>query len=403
MSFDVDAHTHFLGLTGSHAYGTARRGSDVDLRGCCVAPLATRLSFRAHFEQLSWTPASPDEPSPLGANYRAALDRARTHPSAGPCLADDPLPDVVIFDLAKVVNLCAQNNPNMLELLFLDEREVLLCTPLWSRLRAERARFLSQKVRHTYAGYAHGQLKRIERHREWLLHPPERPPTRADFGLPEQSVLSADERNRVEEGIAKLVRSWSVDEGIELPSAERDVLRERLREFWSATIAATRAGEASLDRAQVQDEHALDEEVAAVAGAALGLSRQLLAILRQERRYRSARQRWNQFQRWQRERNPKRAALEAQHGYDTKHGMHLIRLLRMGLEILRDGEVRVHRDDASELLEIRAGALSYDDLLAEAKRLDLAMREALPTSPLPKTPDEAALDELLIELLREAG
>lgn len=405
MEFDVDAHTVFLGLTGSHAYGTARPGSDVDLRGCCVAPLRVRLSFRTSFEQLTWQPSSPTAEPPLGpnsrkTNYVRAIARAAEHPSAGPSLrAQAAPPDLVIFDLAKVVGLCAQANPNMLELLFLDEREILLSTPLWDRLRAQRYTFLSQRVRFTYAGYARGQLRRIQGHREWLLNPPTQEPTRAEFGLPQQSLVSADERSRIEENIAKLVRSWSVDEAIDLPGAERDVLRERLREFWSAALLA-RPGTELPEHTRVRmNDDELDEQLAEVAGASLGLGAQLLHTLTQERRYRGARKRWSQFQRWQRERNPKRAALEAAHGYDSKHGMHLIRLLRMGVEILREGEVRVYRDDAQELLAIRDGELDYDALIAEAERLEQAMRVALETTSLPREVDEAALDELLFELL----
>ena len=401
MAFDVDARTIFLGLTGSHAYGTARATSDVDLRGCCVAPLRTRLSFRTSFEQFTWQPGSASEASPLGANYDRALAAAASHPSAGPSLrAQAGPPDVVIFDLAKVVALCAQANPNMLELLFLDEREIVLSSPTWDKLRARRHAFLSQKVRFTYAGYAKGQLKRIKGHRDWLLDPPSHAPTRAEFGLPEQSVLSADERNRIEESIAKVVRGWTVDEAIELPGAERDVLRERLREFWFAVMQAPRAAGVSEVAGEI-DEDDLDAGVAEAAGASLGLSEEVLRTLRQERRYQSARKRWSQFRRWQRERNPARAQLEAEHGYDTKHGMHLIRLLRMGVEILREGEVRIRRPDADELLAIRAGELDYDDLIAEAERLERAMRAALGETSLAKDVDEAALDELLFELLRD--
>lgn len=408
MPFDVDAQTIFLTLTGSHAYGTAQPGSDVDVRGCCVAPLRVRLSFRTRFEQFNWLPGSASTELPLGPVFAHALVRAQSHPSAGPALgpAAAAPPDVVIYDLAKLVGLCVQANPNMLELLFVDEREILYTTPTWERLRARRSEFLSQKVRHTFAGYAKGQLKRIQGHRDWLLHPPDHEPTRAEFGLPEQSLLSADERNSIDENITKLIRAWSVDEAIELPGAERDVLRERLREFWSAALLARPSidlGElGELAPLDAEREEQLDEQMAEVAGVSLGLGAAVLRTLKQERRYRGARKRWEQFQRWQRERNPKRAALEAEHGYDTKHGMHLIRLLRMGLEILRDGEVRVRRDDAQELLAIRQGALGYDQLIAEAEALELGMREALKTTRLPKAPNEEAVDELLFELLRES-
>ena len=407
MGFDVDANTIFLTLTGSHAYGTARPGSDVDVRGCCVAPLRARLSYRDHFEQFSWLPGpgAGAEP-PLGPVFAAALAEAARHPSAGPAVVGDGAPDVVVYELSKLVGLCAQANPNMLELLFVDPREVLHTSPVWERLRARRTEFLSQKVRHTFAGYAKGQLKRIQGHREWLLRPPSHAPTRAEFGLPEQSLLSADERNRVEESITKIIRGWSVDEGIELPGAERDVLRERMREFWAAVACAgprTEVGTPPFPALDPDDDAALDEQLVAAAGATLGLGAAVLETLRQERRYRAARQRWQQFQRWQQERNPKRAALEAEHGYDTKHGMHLIRLLRMGVEILRDGEVRVRRPDADELLAIRDGALGYDALIAEAEALEQAMRAALKTTSLPREVDENALDALLVDLLLEGG
>jgi predicted nucleotidyltransferase len=416
MKFDVDSHTIFLGLTGSHAYGTARAGSDVDLRGCCVAPMRTRLSLHTKFEQFIWQPQPGDHTEPvLGPNFSRALARAAEHPSAGSSLraqGEQPTatPDVVIFELAKLVSLCAQANPNMLELLFLDSGEIVLSTPVWERLRARRDAFLSQKVRFTFTGYAQGQLRRIQGHREWLLDPPTHEPTRAEFGLPEHSLLAADERNRIEESITKLVRSWTVDEAIDLPGAERDVLRERLREFWSAALRARPSLELEqLDQlgmpgmtVERMDDEDLDGHLADVAGSTLGLGDDVLHTLARERRYRGAHKRWSQYRKWERERNPKRAALEAAHGYDTKHGMHLIRLLRMGLEILRDGEVRVRRPDAAELIAIRDGELSYEALLEQARALEQGMRSALATTSLPREVDEAAIDELLFELLTTA-
>lgn len=81
-------------------------------------------------------------------------------------------------------------------------------------------------------------------------------------------------------------------------------------------------------------------------------------------------------------RNPARAALEAQHGFDTKHAMHLVRLLRMGCEVLGRGEVVVHRPDATELLAIRHGAWSFERVVAEAQDLLAALEGASAGSPL---------------------
>jgi len=59
---------------------------------------------------------------------------------------------------------------------------------------------------------------------------------------------------------------------------------------------------------------------------------------------------------WTRSRNPARAELERRYGYDTKHAMHLIRLLRMAVEVLSTGEVVVRRPDAEDLRAVRRGA-----------------------------------------------
>ena len=62
--------------------------------------------------------------------------------------------------------------------------------------------------------------------------------------------------------------------------------------------------------------------------------------------------------------NVKRPELVEKHGYDTKHAMHLWRLLRMCAEILETGRVLVRRPDADELLAIRDGAWRYDAIIA---------------------------------------
>lgn len=114
--------------------------------------------------------------------------------------------------------------------------------------------------------------------------------------------------------------------------------------------------------------------------------------------FRAAQRRWRDYQRWRAERNPRRAALEERFGYDTKHAMHLCRLLTMGLEALREGAIRVRRPDADWLRAVREGLYDYDQLLAWAAAQEAEVRAAEASSPLPEEPDEAAVEELVIEL-----
>lgn len=288
---------------GSRAYGLAVDGSDTDHKGAVVGPAAWYLGFQAGPEQLELTK------------------------------------DHVRFEVRKLVRLAAAANPTALEILFTNPEHHLTVTAEGERLLDWRGNFLSRRVEGTFGGYALSQLGRIRTHRQWLLEPPAAAPTRANFGLPERSVVPRDQLGAVE-----------------------------------AMLGDGRLGEADL-------------------------TTNFLEVLERERRYRAARQTWGQYQGWLRHRNPKRAELEARYGYDTKHALHLVRLLRMGVELLETGEVRVTRDDRDELLAIRAGAWSYDRLLEAAEGLRARMREAAAHSPLPETCDEEAANTLCADVV----
>ena len=96
------------------------------------------------------------------------------------------------------------------------------------------------------------------------------------------------------------------------------------------------------------------------------------------------------------------AELERRHGYDTKHAMHLVRLMRMGLEVLQTGDLLVRRPDADELISIRDGALSFDELLQQATELQARMETAAEQSSLPADIDQARIDALALGLMTGA-
>lgn len=102
---------------------------------------------------------------------------------------------------------------------------------------------------------------------------------------------------------------------------------------------------------------------------------------------------------WKNNRNEMRSELEEQFGYDTKHAMHLVRLLRMGVEILTTGEVVVKRPDASELLNIRGGAWKYEELVKYAEDMDQTVRgELYKNTSLPKKPNIKFAAQLLMDV-----
>ena len=70
-----------------------------------------------------------------------------------------------------------------------------------------------------------------------------------------------------------------------------------------------------------------------------------------------------------------------------------------GIEALTHGDLRVRREDAEVLCAIRDGALSFEELLAEAERLTGDMERAALTTQLPKTVDTATVDALALNLM----
>jgi uncharacterized protein len=131
-----------------------------------------------------------------------------------------------------------------------------------------------------------------------------------------------------------------------------------------------------------------------------------IKLLQKSQQYQNALREWNAYQSWQTNRNPTRAGMEQRSGFDLKHAMHCIRLLRSGLEILRSCEIFVDRQEAGDADELKAilhGDLTYaqvtkisDDLIAELDR-------AYDASTLPHHPDLPAIDRLCIELVEKQG
>jgi predicted nucleotidyltransferase len=122
----------------------------------------------------------------------------------------------------------------------------------------------------------------------------------------------------------------------------------------------------------------------------------------QERAYRGALKHHRDYESWRAKRNPVRAALEESYGYDTKHAMHLCRLLKMGREILAEGEVRVRRPDREWLLGVRRGAMPYEELVDWAEAEVDALPGLVTASALPEEPDRAGVDALVVRLHRRA-
>jgi hypothetical protein len=95
----------------------------------------------------------------------------------------------------------------------------------------------------------------------------------------------------------------------------------------------------------------------------------------------------------------KRKELVRKVGYDAKNAAHLIRLLRMGIEFLVEGDLHVERADAEQLLSIKRGEWTIERVRDEAERLFKLAEEAYVRSSLPPKPDTQKAEKLCMDIV----
>lgn len=87
--------------------------------------------------------------------------------------------------------------------------------------------------------------------------------------------------------------------------------------------------------------------------------------------------------------------------FKTKHAMHLLRLIRSGIGALETGEILIDVSEfREELLAIKRGELSFEEIRSEALRLDKAFQKAFENSSLPEQPDFDTVNDFLISARR---
>jgi predicted nucleotidyltransferase len=83
-----------------------------------------------------------------------------------------------------------------------------------------------------------------------------------------------------------------------------------------------------------------------------------------------------------------------------KHAMHLIRLLKMAIEVLLTGKLNVFRESDREfLLSIRQGKFTWDEIFEMVTELEVQLREAKTRSVLPLTTNFEKINELYVDLM----
>jgi len=281
-------------------------------------------------------------------NYIIGIDNFEQHESktytnySGYNKKKEPA-DAVIYGLHKFIRLAMNCNPNIIENLFVDRTHIMSKNDLGQILIDNRLLFLTKKARHTFGGYAFSQLHRL----------------RNKLPMEEAKQKLENNNQKISEYEVHLTKlnhqKKQLDNKIELTDDELLIL------------------------------HGLESEIKKYKQH-IGAIQENSKEIRDRMGYGNHNHRGSHKD------------LIDLYGYDTKHAMHLIRLLHMGLEILMEGVCYTLRPDNNYLMAIRNGEYTLEYIQAEADRMFKLLDEAYTKSSLPHSPDVKKINDLLCEM-----
>tara|TARA_B100000700_G_scaffold331722_1_gene467563 strand:- start:39806 stop:41206 length:1401 start_codon:yes stop_codon:yes gene_type:complete len=416
-------------ITGSRLYGTQyEKGenpfdpeyvSDYDYRGVFILPPELHLS-----------------------PYHSVLDTAK--------IIDGD--DEEFFELKKFFTMAKDNNPNIMDVLFANEDYTLYENNIGKEIRENKDLFLSQKIKDTFSGFAESQLQRIKGHKKMMGDYP-------DVYVVQSFLVEALQNKDIDYNFVKDCFSGKVaevvikDAGVErhnLPAnlpvelleekydlknkmqkPLKNYMKPKMYEFMSymtSDFKRIKNSEKVKELNNYLQKHGsfqmlrgsnilrINYEGKGIFHKNTGtLIKQqspeektfLASAVIDDTNYKKACKNIDKLWEWKVNRNEKRAILERKFGYDTKHGMHLLRLLTSCKTILETGDYnpRLSGSDLDSVMAVREGHLSYDKLLEEAARLRRVNEDIVASgkSNLQKRPDDKKINKLMLSLFEEAG
>lgn len=413
-------------VTGSRLYGTQYELgenpldpdyiSDYDYRGVFILPPALHIS-----------------------NLHGALEVAQ--------IPDGE--DEEFFELKKFFAMAKDNNPNILDIMFGKEDSVVYQNNIGKMITDNRHLFLSQKIKDSFAGYGFSQLKRIKDHKKMLT-------TYPDVYVVEEFLCEAFDNGDIDFNYIKDRFSGQIAEKIveatgkprtNLPnilSEEELIKKYKLNDKMKFSIEHYMKPKLNQfftyydkDFNKITDEDKIKKlnQYLEQNGSYSDIKNGIIKITKEgngifhkntgnliqnpsktnsdflvnasidRANHKSETQKIDKFWSWKVNRNEKRALLEEKFGYDTKHGMHLIRLLSSCKNILltSDYNPKLQGRDLEVVKRIREGDYKYELLLKKADNLlqDIETIIKNGSTKLPLQANEEAINELMLNIYEE--
>lgn len=344
----------FQAISGSRSFGLATENSDTDIRGVYYLP---KEDF-------------------FGLNYIPQISNKTN--------------DITYYEIGRFVELLQKNNPNILEILASPEDCIQHKNPLMDLLKPED--FLSKLCKDTFAGYAISQIKKAKGLNKKILNPIDKErKSIIDFCY----ILENNSSLPLKKWLREFPFSGGVSEGRGGLIQEKCGLVNIDNTKGMFALFYDESGNLNY-KGIIQNEEANQVSVSSVPKG----ERSLAFMFCNLDAYSTYCKDYHDYWKWVSERNEDRYNVNQNHGqnYDSKNMMHTIRLLQSCEQIFKTGSLQIKVENRDELLDIKAGNWSYENVMNKAEVLIKSIEHHHSKSNLPDTPDLEKTTKILVEI-----
>lgn len=335
-------------IVGSQAYGLSLPGSDVDIKGVYIAPIKEFYGF-------------------------TCTDQINNESN-----------DITYYEIGKFLSLLCKSNPTVLEMLFSPEDCIQKSSKYFTNL--DPGKFISKKCEDSFARYAFTQIKKARGLNKKISNPiePER-----------KSIL--DFCYVIFEQGSMAFKKWLGLKGLDDTRCGLVAIphMDTIYAIFYDDTHEKRLGFMGI----AKDENSMDVALSSVPKGIMPVSYLYFNKHGFSKYCREFKEYWS----WVKNRNEARYETTIKHGknYDSKNMMHTFRLLEISQEIAVHKKFFVRRSDKEELMKIRSGYYSYEDLITMAEEKLDQIRQLYASADLPDEPDKDYAEKILIQIRRD--
>jgi len=307
-------------LMGSVAYGVSSDLSDRDIYGFCIPP--KEVIF----------PHLRGEIAGFGRQKQGFEQFLQHHVQD---LSKDLVYDITIYNIVKYFMLCMENNPNMIDSLFVPQSCILHSTAVANYLRERRKEFLHKGSWFKFKGYSFSQVhKMTNKTLKVLVERCE------SFGIDPEEL-------EVESVMVELIRRGNIELQV---SKNSEAFRKPTKVE-------------KLDTKDLNELYTIMRECSKEGGK---LGKRLKTI--------------------------------KEFGYDVKFAYHVVRLLNEIEQILIEGDLEIDRS-REQLKAIRRGEWTIEMVTDYFNTKERELESLYITSELPHSPNEGRIKQILLDCL----